>query len=155
MQICLYRSTAEPNRIDKQNYLSEPFTLNGTLTLDCSMVDPVIEIEKTNPVYYQYNYMYIPDFKRFYFISDWINTANNLWQLRAHVDVLYTYASEIYRAQAIASKAQSATVSSNEIDDGSYAAEVPTQIKTYSFSNSFDTVSAVLIVSGIIPTIGG
>ncbi len=148
MKICLYRCTAEPNRVNKAAYLSTPFSLDGTLVSDCSVVDPVIELEKTNPVFYQYNYLYIPDFKRFYFVNDWINLANKIWQLRAHVDVLYTYASEIYSANAIAVKSTASAVSSDEIDDGSYASKVPTEIKTYSFSGKFDGLSAVLVVAG-------
>ena len=155
MKICLYKCTAEPNRVDKKSYLSTPFPIDGTLTLDCSMTDPIIELEKTNPIYYQYNYLYIPDFKRFYFITNWLNVANNLWQLQAHVDVLYTYVNEIYASSAIATKAENRSVSSDEIDDGSYIPEVPTQIRTYTFENSFNEISGVLVVAGIIPGLGG
>ena len=44
------------------------FTLEGTLKEESSIVDPVILIEKDNPI--EANYAYIAEFERYYYIKD-------------------------------------------------------------------------------------
>lgn len=44
MQIVFYKSLAEINRVDKTDYLTEVFTMNGTLKSSTSLLQPIIDI---------------------------------------------------------------------------------------------------------------
>lgn len=93
MQIVFYNNSSEKNKLDKS--LTIKLTLDGTLKDRTSIIDPVITVELTSfPS--NINYMYIPNFSnRYYFINEIISVGNNLWEIHAHVDVLYTYRSRI------------------------------------------------------------
>ena len=89
MTINLYQSSAEDKRVDKTNYLTSAGTLTGTLKEETSIIDPSILIEQaTLPTF---NYIYIPDFNRYYFVSNPVSVRKNLWRINCHVDVLMSY----------------------------------------------------------------
>lgn len=50
MNITLYRTSCEPNRVDKNNYISKIVTLNGTLREVCSIIQPSIDFFLTNQI---------------------------------------------------------------------------------------------------------
>ena len=107
MIILLYNCKAENNRLDKTDFLSNQFQLEGTLKNDSSVINPEILIEKTNPAKYNYNYMYIPEFNRWYFINNIEHVRNKLWLISAHVDVLYTWGGDIKKSKCILERTQS------------------------------------------------
>lgn len=97
MEIILYKTASEPNRLSK--VLTSPKTLNGTLRAESSIINPNIVMEIDDIV--GYNYMYIPEFERYYFITDIISIRNRLFKVNGHVDVLMTYATSIRNNRAI------------------------------------------------------
>lgn len=66
---------------------------NILLKDDCSITNPVITLSGANPR--QYNYAYIQDFGRYYFVNDWVCNHNGLWTAHLSVDVLATYKTDI------------------------------------------------------------
>lgn len=61
----------------------------------CSVVAPDIQLQMAidaNPT--EYNYAYIADFHRYYFVTDWY-FENRLWHARLRVDPMATYKSQI------------------------------------------------------------
>ena len=69
-------------------------TYNCTLIQPCGVMSPQIQLEigQTNPV--DYNYAYIPDFKRYYFIRDW-SWDRGIWTATMAVDVLASFKEDI------------------------------------------------------------
>ena len=69
-------------------------TYNCTLIQPCGVMSPQIQLEigQTNPV--EYNYAYIPDFKRYYFIRDW-SWDRGIWTATMAVDVLASFKEDI------------------------------------------------------------
>ena len=51
-----------------------------------------------------YNYAWIEEFHRFYFIKNIVSVRTNLWRLTMHVDVLSTYADYIKNNNAVISR---------------------------------------------------
>lgn len=94
--ITLYRNSAEPNRVDKSDYLYHITTLQGTLRDECSITDPIITVEY-NPEeqFLEYNYAYIPQFKRYYYITDIVHLRTGLLELTMIVDVLMSFQTAI------------------------------------------------------------
>lgn len=65
-----------------------------------SILKPTIRI-LTNSDIYTYNYMYIAEFERYYFIDDIVSVNNNKWEVSGHVDVLETYKNSILANTAV------------------------------------------------------
>lgn len=98
MTIILYNSTAEINTLNKSSYLTQVATLTGTLRDGCNIVDPQILVElQSLPTF---NYVYIPELNRYYFVKSIDNYNNKLWVLYLHVDVLMTYKTQILNLKA-------------------------------------------------------
>lgn len=149
MQINLFTCTAENERINKSDFLSNRFTLEGTLKNNCSALDPIITVQKTNPAKYNYNYMYIEEFGRWYFITDIITLHNNIWEIHAHVDVLFTWRNDIITMEAVADKLEDFTNSNVYYDDGSFIMDCRKDISVKEFPNGLnETGQYILICAG-------
>ena len=91
MTIKLYRNLSEEIAVTKN--ITDEITYTGSLREESSVIDPVIMIQTSNLS--DYNYAWIEEFHRFYFIKNIVSVRTNLWRLTMHVDVLSTYAGYI------------------------------------------------------------
>ena len=145
MKITLYKTSEENNKIDKT--LSEPYNMTGSLRNESSVIRPSILIEIENPT--KYNYMYIPDFGRYYFIKEMTSVRTNLWRLDCEVDVLKSYANEIKTLTVIIDKNKDYSRTNQYLDDGSFIIENKNTIEIKNFSSGFnDEASYVLVTAG-------
>lgn len=145
MEITLYKTSEENNKIDKT--LSEPYNMTGSLRNESSVIRPSILIEIENPT--KYNYMYIPDFGRYYFIKEMTSVRTNLWRLDCEVDVLKSYANEIKTLTVIIDKNKDYSRTNQYLDDGSFIIENKNTIEIKNFSSGFnDEASYVLVTAG-------
>lgn len=101
MTIKIYHNYSDNHHVDKS--IEELDTLEGTLRDSCSVLDPNIAIEWPGNLS-QVNYIYIPEFGRYYFITDVISIRKNLWSLSCHVDVLMTYRDSIRKCYGIVAR---------------------------------------------------
>lgn len=101
MNIFFYTSSAEPNSFPK--VLGEAIRYQGELRDECDILNPVLTIEGLNPDT-TFNYCYIPDFKRYYFITESSVVRTGLIQFNLHVDVLQSWSKEILELEAIISR---------------------------------------------------
>ena len=98
MNITFYNNTSEKNVLNKT--LSNPLVLAGTLRESTSVIRPTIVIESSIP-FVGYNYCYIPDFARFYFVIDVSSVRENIWSVTLRVDVLMSFKNDILNTPAI------------------------------------------------------
>lgn len=91
MNITLCVNNSEKNKIGKS--LSNLNIFSGTLKEETSVTNPIIIMELENPT--GFNYAYIPEFGRYYFIDDMISVRNGLWSISMSVDVLESFKNEI------------------------------------------------------------
>lgn len=101
MEITLLINNDPNNKINKSP--TNPIVISGTLRNDTNMINPVILVDNGGvlPIY---NYVYIPDFKRYYFVDDIEITRNNIVTIYCKIDVLKTYADEILKQNVIISR---------------------------------------------------
>ena len=145
MEITLYKTSDENNKIDKT--LSEPYKMIGSLRNESNVIRPSILVEIENPT--KYNYMYIPDFGRYYFIKEITSVRTNLWRLDCEVDVLKSYADKIKTLTVIINKNKDYSKTNQYIDDGSFIIENKNTIEIKNFSNGFnDVANYVLVTAG-------
>ena len=95
--INLYNNSSEPEVVDKS--LSLQTSLQGQLKDNTSIITPTI-LMNINSIPTA-NYMYIPDFHRYYYITNIECVRNGLIQISAKCDVLMTYKSGIRACNAL------------------------------------------------------
>ena len=88
-EIHTYKSSAEQNRVDKTNFLVADMIISGVLREASSLIHPSITF--TSDTIPTFNYVYIPIFNRYYYVTDITSIKNKLWQMSLTVDVLMTY----------------------------------------------------------------
>lgn len=145
MEIRLYNNISD-NRTIRKKLLNE-FSLSGTLRDSCSLIEPVINIESSNVL--RFNYVYIPDFQRYYFVKEITNLRKNIWTLELEVDPLMSFKGDILALDVVVDKQSSDLIGDEYIDDGSLVADNNTFTSVYNLSSGFnDHGEYILITAG-------
>lgn len=97
-EITLYKNSAEPNRVDKTEYLEFVGTISGVTREETSVITLSLNIEYDGLI--DFNYIYIPTFNRYYFVTDITLVNYNFYEVSLSVDVLMTYKDAIYECKA-------------------------------------------------------
>ena len=98
MQLYLYK-TRDSNRVLNKTLTNEA-VLNINLKRDTDIVRPKIPLAKTGGLDLKtFNYAYIPDLNRYYFINNIESINNNVDVLLLEVDVLETYKADILASE--------------------------------------------------------
>ena len=94
MLISLYKFDKKPNST-KRPTGSAPVEADCIVKDNCSIINPRLEFtDGLNPNYINHNYIYIPSWKRYYFINDW-SYEGRKWVASCTVDVMATARTEI------------------------------------------------------------
>lgn len=93
MNVKFYNSQSDKRVLSKS--LSSLASMDCDLKENCSIINPTIIVARKNLTQYaSCNYMYIPSFRRYYFVTA-SALVGDMVEIRGHVDVLMTYASGI------------------------------------------------------------
>lgn len=90
--ISLFKTASENNRVVK--VLTDEKQLSGVLRYQTSVLNPSIRIESAENIA-GYNYCYIPEFGRYYYIVDIMSVRTNVWEASMRCDVLMSYSDQI------------------------------------------------------------
>lgn len=101
--ISLFKTASENNRVVKD--LIDEKQLSGELRNQTSVLNPKIRIESADNIS-GYNYCYIPEFGRYYYIVDITSVRTNAWEVSMRCDVLMSYKDEIKGMNAILDNTQ-------------------------------------------------
>lgn len=94
MLLKLYKTESAKNEINK--VLTDEVEMSINLRNGFDIFSPVIMLATPPGVnLYDYNYLYIVEFNRYYFIDSVTSENFKVWRLSCSVDVLETYKSEI------------------------------------------------------------
>lgn len=91
MQIIFYNYTGKTNVLYKTLDTSTAITRTGTLRRGTSIITPSIDVQTDLKTFKSYNYCYIPDFHRYYFIMDRVLISSSLIRLTMNCDTLRSY----------------------------------------------------------------
>lgn len=145
MEIKFYYNTSD-NRCIRKKLLNE-FSLSGTLRDSCNVLEPVLNIENDEPI--RYNYAYIPDFKRYYFIRKITSLRKGIWTVEFEVDPLMSFKGDILALAVVVDKQSDISNSDEYIDDGSLVTDNYTFKSIYNFEKGFnDKGEYILITAG-------
>ena len=131
LNIEFYKCSGKKNVLDKTSLLSTAFITGGTLRDSCDILNPTILLEFSNDKLFEYNYAYIPLFKRYYFITGVQVVRNNIYMISFKVDVLFSHVTEIKKQHGLikrigaTSLTEATNLSKNCIDERLQLKDVP------------------------------
>lgn len=144
MNITLYVNNSEKNKIGKN--LTNDFSLSGTLRDVTNIINPVILIE-LNEIG-NYNYCYIPSFKRYYFITDITVIRTGLFAISLTVDVLESFKTDIKNLSVILLNTQNVGTN-NYLSSQVFRNNVKSKTDIINFPNGLnDSGEFILITAG-------
>lgn len=146
----LYQNTAEANRVDKSDYITEVATISGVLRDESSITDVTITFESDSiPAF---NYVYIPVFNRYYFVNDITSIKYNLWQMSLSVDPLMTYKDAILSCNGFIDRNEN-EYNPNVIDKKRVVAQGHT-VEVDSVTNElFTETSGTYVLNGLLVSV--
>ncbi len=145
MEVQFFYNVSDPRCINKT--LIEGDTFEGQMRDQVSIMNPVVLFDTTNVI--GYNYAYIPEFERYYSITDITAYRNNLYEVTFNVDVLMSFRRDILDCVAVVDKQAMAENGDEYIDDGSLVTDNIMFTEVLEFEEGFnDSVEYVLIVAG-------
>lgn len=143
MRLQFYKIANLNSKINKQIPDTPALQLDGTLKDACDILTPRIQIEHNNVP--NYNYVYIPEFERYYFMDPPTCVYNNIWDINLRVDVLYTYRQGILTAPCIVAKSTSNY--NLYLDDANYKCYANPYIFAERWPSGFNVENAHFIMS--------
>ena len=145
MDVIFYYNMSDDRMINKS--LATGYTFQGVLRDECSIMSPTIRFENDGVL--RYNYAYIPEFQRYYSITDKTSYRDGIWDVSFEVDVLMSFRNDINNLNVIVDKQTSSNIGDERIDDGSLVTENVMFKTVYNFPNGFnDAGEYILITAG-------
>lgn len=116
-------------------------TITGYLREPCSIINPVIKIERLEHDWspHIYTYAYIFKYDKYYFVRDW-RWIDGLWECDMEVDVLSTYRTDIGASNEYILRTDSTSNASNfngAISDKMYPATTDFSVEKTALGNPF------------------
>lgn len=144
MEITLCVNTSEKSKIGKN--LTSMNVFSGTLREETSIISPVVLMELENPS--SYNYAYIPEFGRYYFINDIVSVRKGLWRISMQVDVLESFKNYILDLGVILSDSEN-TGAENYLSGDVWKTKVKEKTDIINFPSGLsETGHFILITAG-------
>lgn len=133
MQVYFYTVTKKRNSTYIPTQATEK---NLTLKGDTSIINPVLAIQENYDSYVDFNYFYIPKFKRYYYITN-VDFINNIAYITGTVDSLASYKNDILNSTLYIIRSQSYW--NGNIMDSLYPTDSKPTYKTVDFTSPFMT----------------
>lgn len=142
--ISLYKTASENNRVVKA--LTSGKEMSGELRNQTSVLNPSIRIESSDNIS-TYNYAYIPEFGRYYYISDITSVRTNCWIISLRCDVLMSYSAQIKALRPIIEREEIGQ--SSGLIDSDMPIDINKKVQKYYFPKGFTKdIQYVLTTSG-------
>lgn len=142
MTINLYVNNSAPNVCDKS--LTDVATVEGYVRDATSLLTPTIIIQRNAPT--GFNYFYVPEFSRYYFLTGVSTVVNNLVSISGTVDVAMTYKNEFRNWDAVVRRNENRY--NMLLDDGIFKAYQNSKHKIIAFPRKMDEFSFILALGG-------
>ena len=145
MTIKLYNNKSRANKVNK--IIEDEATFNGSFIENTSIEAPTFTLTVSDAtIFTNFNYAYIVEFEKYYFIIDKIIEENNIIRLKLAVDVLMTYKTQLMGCQAIISRASD--LWNLYLQDSSRQTQQNQNTYVLEWPNSFDSYTFILTTLG-------
>lgn len=99
MQVILYKTNSDPRKVDKYLYGGDGnngMSIDCVIKGECSITHPQLLFSRENRGWYSdYNYCFIPDFNRYYYIDNITFMPGNYAVFDTSIDVLMSHKNAI------------------------------------------------------------
>ena len=145
MNVSIYKNTSDNLRVSKSLTLIK--TLEGVhFYEESSILTPRLLLKYDEDLFVA-NYMYVPKFKRYFYITDIANINGNEMSITGKVDVLKTYEDEIRGSTAVVDRQEKKY--NLYLNDSQFKVYNYTRTNTVPFPNGFPNEGTyVLTVAG-------
>lgn len=145
MTIKLYHNDSDKRTVNK-TLTNEGALANAVIIDDTTILEPRLKVRDNGIIMVQYNYCYIADFKRYYYITN-ITISNGYILIDCKVDVLMSYANEIKACTGVIARQEN--VWSGYLDDSENFTNQYNNVSLKAFNSPFSkTLSYILLVNG-------
>ena len=145
MTIKLYVNQSDPKTVDK--ILANELAISGTARDPLDMVNPVLEVEgDIVSSIGQYNYLYIEDYARYYFITSITGDSYQLSTVHAHCDILSS--AKAWLRPRLATIGRNEKLYNAYINDPEFPAYAYKNIVTRTFPSGLNSDSIILMTVG-------
>lgn len=143
MNVKLYINESNNNVLNKKiTLISED---NILLKDNVDVYKPIIKIKK--PLLNNCNYVYIVDFKRYYYITNKKSINTDVMELSLKCDVLMSFKNDILNSKGLIIKSEN--LINNYINSDIYVNDVREKTRVINFENGFnDAPEFILITAG-------
>lgn len=141
--ISLFKTASENNRVVK--VLTDEKQLSGELRNQTSVLNPTIRIESADSIS-GYNYCYISEFGRYYYITDIVSVRTNCWVISLRCDVLMSYKDEIQSMNVILNNTQE-TGLSNYMSSPNWVSLVKTKTDIKAFPSGLSEQGEFILIT--------
>lgn len=148
----LYKEFTKKENSTKQPSTGTVLYLQGILKEPCSIMNPVIKIERlpNDAIPGDYTYARWVQAGRYYFVEDWV-WVNGLWEVHLKEDVLATFKTEIGNSTEYVLRTDSTTDFNGEITDTTYPATTDIVTNTFALDSVFPSdIDVGCYIVGII-----
>lgn len=144
MKLKLYQVIDADNVINK-TLPDNPLELTIRLKRDTDIVNPMIILTaRENINFKDYNYAYIEDLHRYYYINS-VTSVNDIhWQLFLSCDVLETYKDEIFNSHA---SFRRELKPGDYLNTSSFDTSIIESIETYKSNVTLDGIPSVILTA--------
>lgn len=145
MTIKLYHNDSDKRTVNK-TLTNEGALADAVIIDDTTILEPRLKVRDNGIIMVQYNYCYIADFKRYYYITN-ITVSNGYILIDCKVDVLMSYANEIKACTGVIARQEN--VWSGYLDDSENFTNQYNNVSLKAFNSPFSkTLSYILLVNG-------
>lgn len=145
MEVKFYHNASDDRTVNKD--LLEETVFEGVLRDESDIMNPIIRFDSSDVI--RFNFCYIPEFQRYYFVKSVNAYRRNLYDVTMSVDVLMSFRGDIVQLTGIIDKQSMPENGDEYIDDGSLVTENEMFSTTYNYPNGFnDTPEYILITAG-------
>lgn len=144
MHIIFYHNLSDADHINKE--ITDAYEIEGVLRNESNIISPFIRIQWNGT--FTYNYCYIAEWDRYYYINEIVSYRNNILEISLTVDPLMSHKNQILNMDVIINK-QDNTNTNLYLDDGDWVMENKMFNEIINFDNGFNDVGEfILIVAG-------
>lgn len=125
----LYKNSSENNDVSKT--LTDEHKVTGYSRVVVDMLNPVIELAGIEVN--RYNYCYVQELNRYYYIENINISPNGVYRLSMRIDVLMTYRDDIMTSHGLITKNREYNPYTGDVD-----VESRYTLEKHEFENGFD-----------------
>lgn len=145
MEVQFFYNTSDARVINKNLIVGETF--EGQARDEVNILTPVVLFDTDEIL--RYNYAYIPQFQRYYSITDKNVFREGLFMVSFSVDVLMSFRGHILQLTAVVDKQSMPENGDEYIDDSSLVTDNVMFTTVYNYPDGFnDTPELILITAG-------